>query len=162
MGEKTRYKTFRYLRNFGGNGESIFLDDFVNFLKIPCKDVRNDILYRDMGIDFIINNNYRIDIKTTNLVNKIALLEKKENIKTGEVSHGWFYTSNADAFFFIEIKTRKIYIINRTEDFYNYYNNKIKPSVKIKESLNGNMVNYYRIVNISMIQGFYSLYQRFI
>ncbi|GIW67727.1 MAG: hypothetical protein KatS3mg096_595 [Candidatus Parcubacteria bacterium] len=153
---------FYQLRNFGGNGESIFKEDFIDYFKIPYKDVRDNIIYRKLEVDYIINGDVKIEIKTTNSTNYLYFLEYKLYKKTNEIKTGWFYYSNSNFFVFVLIKTRKIIFLKRTDEFYIYYEKHIKNKYKLIEDDQNTIISYYRKVPIKSLRNFIVEYQRYI
>ena len=151
------YSKWRHLRSKGASGESVFIDDFLIFLSIPFKDVRDNELYRSIDVDFLLFGNAKFEIKLNGDEKKIRFLEyKNKTINKQEL--GWFYKSKADYFVFI-LPSKKFIILKNDDNFRLYYKKlrQIYPPVLKTE---GNKIIVWREIPITKLYGYISIYER--
>lgn len=149
----SNYGRWRELRIKGGMYESVFIDDYLNYLGIQYKDVRDNDLYRAMDIDFIIYPDKKVEIKKNSDMKNIYFQEYKNYSKK---KLGWLYTSKADMFVFI-FSDRSMIFLNNTTEFKIYYKNKLLP---IKKNIVIMENSVYRKVPIGSLYGFIAKYHR--
>lgn len=139
----------------GTQSEDVFLNDFVHFLNIPCNDVRNNINYRKIGVDFLLLSQIKIEIKTAPSNNYLYFEEYKIYKSKNYKVPGWIYTSKCD-FFVLVNAMREIFFIKNDNNFKQYYETIIKKNYPLK--LNNN--RWIRVVKKSALAGFCSIYKK--
>ncbi|MCM8831747.1 MAG: hypothetical protein NC918_06125 [Candidatus Omnitrophica bacterium] len=151
------YSNWRKNRIVGGKSESIFVDDFVNFLSLDLMDVRNNHIYRGMDVDFIVNSK-KYEIKN-NSDNKYILFQEYKDYVNKKL--GWFYTSKCDYFVFI-LSDRKMVILKNDSDFKIYYKNVLKNKKLSKNDFVFMEKSVFFKVPITKLYGFIAIYHRMI
>lgn len=145
----------------GKDGEKIFYNFFSEFNKVI--DVSENEKFQSCDIDFIVNDKYYIELKTSATIekNKAITIElitnKKENKK------GWFLSSRADVFFFLDINNLIFYACRADELRELYQQNKpfyFPFDYKTKEFQNGeektSVLCYIPLEDIKKLKSFKS------
>ncbi|MEM5806767.1 MAG: hypothetical protein QW474_00055 [Candidatus Aenigmatarchaeota archaeon] len=149
------YSNWRKNRAIGGRAESIFIDDFITFLGLQYRDMRDNDLFRGMDVDFLVNNK-KYEIKN-NSDPKYILFQEYKNYEKKEL--GWFYTSKTDYFVFV-MPDRKMIILKNTTDFKIYYKNNIKNKKIKKDDYVFMEKSLFYKVPISKLYGFIAIFER--
>lgn len=123
-------------KTIGKKGEGIFYKFFSSFNKVI--DVSENAKFQPYDIDFIVNDKYYVELKTSTTIQKnqaitIELITNKDANKKG-----WFLSSRADVFFFLDIKNMIFYAC-RADELRELYNKNAYLSFeyKSKEYENG-------------------------
>lgn len=138
----------------GTTKESIFIDDFLNFLYVPYIDTRNNPNYRKIGVDFVLYGNIKAEVKSTSSKDYIYIQEYKI-MADNKRKLGWFYTSKCDLFIFVNTN-REIIILKNDNNFKMYYESVIKKNHPLKQI--GNLL--LREVKKTALGGFASIYKK--
>lgn len=149
----------------GKIGEQIFVEDFLNFLKIEYKDVTGCQQYQVIDSDFITGIK-TYEIKTNYKDNEILIFEDytNKNKQLGKISLGWVYKTKANLIIFISKETRTMIMLpfndlfkanyktirEQTEEIYN----------KISVHRNQRWQSTYRKVHFELLKGYISIYKR--
>lgn len=149
------YTNWRKNRIIGGRSESIFIDDFINFLGLSYRDVRDNDIYRGMDVDFLVDDK-KFEVKNNSDYKNILIQEYKDYEKK---ILGWFYTSKADYFVFI-MPDRKMIILKNSVDFKIYYKNSIKNKKITKKDYVIMGKSLFYKVPISKMYGFIAVFNR--
>lgn len=152
----------------GKIGETIFVDDFLNFLKINFEDVTGVHGFQIIDSDFLAKIG-RYEIKTNYKDDKQLIIEEftNNNSALGKISMGWFYKSKADILVFISKETRSMILLPFTKEFREHYES-IKeqyPLIQNRISIgnNGNKwQSAFRKVPLSSLNGYFSYYKRIV
>jgi len=149
----------------GKEGEKIFVEDFLEFMKIKFNDVSGEQKFQIMDTDYTsqlgmyeIKANYKDD-------GKIYIEEYTNyNKELGPIKEGWFFKTKADTLVFVSKATRTMIIIPFTGEFKNHYE-KIKQKYPLKlnaVSVRGKSKwqSAFRCIPLSELEGFYSEYRK--
>jgi hypothetical protein len=150
----------------GKPGENIFVEDFLEFLKVNYENVTDVQGFRVIDTDFTsFVGSY--EIKTNYKDNKEIIIEEYTNINKayGPISYGWFYKSSADTLVFISKKTRAMILVPFSKEFKQHYE-----TIKENQKLIWNRVsqNYkgdkwqsaFRKIPLSLINGYFAYYNK--
>jgi hypothetical protein len=149
----------------GKIGEQIFVDDFLNFLKIEYKDVTGCQKYQVIDSDFITGVK-TYEIKANYKDNDILIFEDYTNINEGlgKKSLGWVYKTRADLIIFVSVKTRTMIMLPFGNKFKQNYKNIRGKTKLIHNSIscgNGNKwQSAFRKVPFCLLDGYISVYKK--
>lgn len=166
MIERTYYQTnFTDDIRRGKIGETIFIDDFLNFLKIKYQDVTGNQGFQVIDADMLSRIGL-YEIKTNYKDDKQIIIEEYTNInhELGPLSQGWFYKSKADTLVFISKDTRAMVLIPFTENFKAHYESIKETYPLIRNGLSTKdkrkWQSAFRKIPLSAINGMFAYYKR--
>jgi hypothetical protein len=149
----------------GHIGESIFIDDFLNFLKIKFQDVTGNQGFQIIDADMLCKIGL-YEIKTNYKDDKQIIIEEFTNVnpELGAISKGWFYKSKADTLVFISKDTRTMILIPFTDEFRKHYeatkNNYKLIWNKISIKNNTKWQSAFRKIPLSALNGHFAYYKK--
>lgn len=149
----------------GKIGETIFINDFLDFLKIKYENVTEKQSFQIIDSDFLAKIG-TYEIKTNYRDDKILIIEEYTNINEilAPVSMGWFYKSKADILVFISKNTRTMILLPFTDEFKRHYE-----TIKEKFALCKNKISQhngrqwqsaFRRIPLEALSGYFSMYKR--
>ena len=151
--------------NKGKIGEQIFVEDFLNFLKIEYKDVTGCQKYQVIDSDFITGVK-TYEVKANYKDNEILIFEDYTNInkQLSKISLGWIYKTKADLIVFISVKTRTMILLPFNDLFKDNYKTIREQTKLIKNNIsvkgNSKWQSAYRKVPFDLLKGYISIYKR--
>ena len=149
----------------GKVGETIFKEDFLDFLKINYEDVSNCQRFQVIDADFLTKVGL-YEIKTNYRDNEVLIFEDYTNINEtlSKISLGWIYKTRADLIIFISKKTRTMIFLPFTEDFKKHYSVIRKETKlinnKVSEHNGSKWQSAFRKVPFKLLDGFISVYKK--
>lgn len=149
----------------GKIGETIFLEDYLKFLRINFVDVTGMQGYQVIDTDFMAKIGL-YEIKANYKDDKQIIIEEytNHNPQLGSISTGWFYKSKADVLVFVSKQTRAMIIVPFTQEFKAKYE-----SIKNNYELIPNGVSVhngrkwqsaYRRIPLQAISGYFAYFKR--
>lgn len=150
---------------YGKLGESIFVKDFLEFLRIKYQDVTGVHGFQVIDSDFIVAIG-RYEIKANYKDDKQIIIEEYTNVNDllGSISMGWFYKSKADTLVFLSKETHAMILIPFTEQFKTHYES-IKNGFqlvrnKISEHKGRKWQSAFRKIPLSALNGYFAFYKQ--
>lgn len=150
----------------GKISERFFINNFVSFLGLPCKDVSDDIEYRKKDIDLLLPKT-TIDVKTVKekYFNKNIIIEDYTNYRPeiNMISKGWFFKSKANLIAFVCLELKSIILLRFDDNFKEWYelNKENYRLIKNKPSYAGGneWVSAFRAIPCFHIKPFIAYYK---
>ena len=137
----------------GKVGEAVFIKDFLEFLNVKYEDVSGCQAFQVQGTDFIFPLG-RVDIKNSykSYYNTIVIEEYTNHaIK----KPGWFDTSKAHLFVFVDAASRHMVFVPNTKILHDWYDlNKSRFGLKLNKpsySKTGQWQSSFRVVDLCYI-----------
>lgn len=149
----------------GKIGEEIFREDFLDFLNIHYIDVTGCQQFQAIDSDYLSSIGL-YEIKTNYKDDEKLFIEEYTNCneKLAPISMGWWYKSKADLLVFISKITRTMILMPFTNDIKEHYKkirNKYKLyKNKISSHNSSKWQSAFRIIPLSDIEGYYSIYKK--
>ena len=151
--------------NKGKIGEKIFIEDFLEFLKINYQDVTDVQGFRIIDSDFLAKIGL-YEIKANYKDDKKIIIEDftNNNLNLGKISLGWFYKSKADVIVFISKNTRAMILLPFTAEFKKHYetikNNFLLENNRISEHNGNKWQSAFRRISLETINGYFAYYKK--
>lgn len=146
-------------------GETIFKEDFLEFLNIKYQDVTGCQQFQVIDSDFLSKVGL-FEIKTNYKDDKKIIIEEYTNFNASleKVSNGWWYKSKADLIIFVSKTTRTMIFIPFTESVKNHYES-IKGKyelIKNKPSENNGRQwqSAFKRINLDDMKSYFSYYKK--
>jgi len=150
----------------GKVGETIFKEDFLDFLGIEYLDVTGCQKFQAIDTDFKSTIGL-YEIKTNYNDNKQIVIEEFTNIDESlcPISKGWFYKTKSDLLVFISKKTRMMVLVPFTDEFKEHYesikeNYRLVRNKYISEMNGRKWRSAIRFIPLDDIKGYYSMYKK--
>jgi hypothetical protein len=149
----------------GKVGETIFKEDFLDFLDIKYQDVTGCQQFQVIDSDFLSKIGL-FEIKANYKDDKKIVIEEYTNINQslGRISYGWWYKSKADLIIFVSKTTRTMIFVPFTQAVKDHYK-----SIKARYELIKNMPSQkdgrhwqsaFRKVPLDDLKGYFSYYKK--
>jgi len=137
----------------GSAGERVFITDFLEFLNVKYENVTGQQAFQIMGTDFIFPLG-KVDIKNSyKSYEHTIILEEYTNHSIKKP--GWFDTSQAHLFVFVDVSTRHMVFVPNSFELHNWYGghkDQFKLCMnKISYSKNGSWQSSFRVVDLNYI-----------
>jgi len=149
----------------GKIGETIFKEDFLEFLNIKYQDVTGCQQFQVIDSDFLSKVGL-FEIKANYKDDKKIIVEEYTNINQdlGKISYGWWYKSKADLIIFVSKTTRTMIFVPFTPAVKSCYE-----SIKERYELIKNIPSQkdgkhwqsaFRKVPLDDLRGYFSCYKK--
>ena len=149
----------------GKIGESIFINDFLNFLRIKFQDVTGVHGFRVIDADYLAKIGL-YEVKANYKDDKHIVIEEFTNLNEGlgPKSTGWFYKSKADVIVFISKDTRAMILVPFTDEFKAHYE-RIKNKYelrcnKVSERNGRRWQSAFRKIPLDEINGYFAYFKK--
>jgi hypothetical protein len=149
----------------GKIGETIFKEDFLEFLNIKYEDVTGCQQFQVIDSDFLSKVGL-FEIKANYKDDKKIIVEEYTNVNAnlGKISCGWWYKSKADLIIFVSKATRTMIFMPFTQSVKDHYE-----SIKDKYELIKNVPSQkdgrhwqsaFRKICLDDMKGYFSYYKK--